>query len=191
MSSLEQLIQLSLIWSGQNESTCMPIGFRAPNWAPYLKWLWTLAIHTISTHPLYATPAPCVISYFTALFFMYHWFCYAYLLISHFSFVTCILGNNEAYCRPQESHFPLTVSPLTNIDEALHLMLTYIASFIVASCALALAIIACEKYLDCHALRTLIDLQWLTDRDQKHVLENRGEIVYWFFYEQAKVVCSL
>jgi len=93
------------------------------------------------------------------------------------------LGNNEANCMPSVNIFPLT-----SIEEPIPLVLQFIACFIGASCVLALAIFAREKYRNRNITRLPIRPQSsLTDRDQKYALEHLGEnSVYQFFLGTSK-----
>jgi hypothetical protein len=105
-----------------------------------------------------------------------------YPLTLHLALIVCLLGNNEANCNPLKSAFPLS-----DIEVASYLVLQYLACFVGASCVLALAIVAREKYRDRNTLRTQVHLQSLTERDHKYALENLGEdSVYRFFLGTSK-----
>ena len=96
--------------------------------------------------------------------------------------IVCLLGNNEENCNPLKSAFPLS-----DIEVASYLVLQYLACFVGASCVLALAIVAREKYRDRNTLRTQVHPQSLTERDHKYALENLGEdSVYRFFLGTSK-----
>ena len=82
----------------------------------------------------------------------------------------------------------ISVFPLSSIEKPTKLVLQFIACFIGASCVLALAIVAREKYRDRNITRSPIRPQSsLTDRDQKYALEHLGEdSVYQFFLGTSK-----
>ena len=103
---------------------------------------------------------------------------YAYILTPNLAFFTCLLGNNEANCLPIQSEFPLS-----DIKESYFLVLQFIACFIGASSALALALIVYEKQRNRHISETRMRRQSsITDIDLKYSLDKIGDdSVYKFF----------
>ena len=98
---------------------------------------------------------------------------------SYLPFVfACLLGNNEANCVEVRSAFPLST-----INEAPLMVLQFIACFIGVSCALTLAIIAYEKYLNRKISRPEPhQASSINDRDLEYTLEVMGKkSVYQFF----------
>ena len=86
---------------------------------------------------------------------------------------------------PNTTYFPFSTI-IVQIEDAPLLVLQFIACFIGAACALALAIFAYKKYRDRNIPLPLIN-QSLTDRDKAYALENMGEdTVYRFFVGKSK-----